>query len=133
MELKILKERETPLLSRKRYTIEITEEGATPSRKQIRDMVALKLKADPELTIVKHIYPRYGLEKSRCIVNIYENAEDMKRYEDEGLLKKHAKEEKPAEKEDTSASESAPDQKKEGSDDKPAEAPAEQKTAEAAE
>ncbi len=131
MDMKILKERDTPLMSRKRYTLEISEEGATPSRKQIRDMVAIKLKADPNLTIVKHVYPRYGLEKSRCIVNIYEKEEDMKRYEMEGLVKKHQSEKK------QEAASEAPAPATEAPAEKPAEeskeATAEEKPAEAAE
>jgi len=92
MEVKILKERETPLLARKRLTIEVEEKGATPSRLEVRDAIAAKQKANPKLTVIKHVYPRFGINKARVIAHIYGNEEDMKRYEDEGLLKKHVKE-----------------------------------------
>ena len=98
MEMNILKERETPLLSRKRYTLEITKEGPTPSRKEIRDLVATKVKANKELTVIKHVYPRYGVQKARIIAHIYDTKEEMVVNETEGLLKKHAKAENKEEK-----------------------------------
>ncbi|MBW2967976.1 hypothetical protein KY362_05815 [Candidatus Woesearchaeota archaeon] len=97
MEVSILKERDTPLLSRKRYTLEIGFKGATPSRLQVRDEIANKLKADKALTVVKHVYNRYGIEKSRVIAHVYTKKEDMLRYEEKGLLEKHKAPEKPAE------------------------------------
>ena len=96
MDMTLLKERDTPLLSRKRCTLEVHFKGATPSRKQIRDEIAKKLKSDPELTVVKHIYTRHGVEKAKVIANIYTKKEDMLRFEDKGMLEKHSdkKEEK---------------------------------------
>ncbi|HII72784.1 TPA: hypothetical protein HA265_08565 [Candidatus Woesearchaeota archaeon] len=94
MEINIKKERETPLLARKRYIFEIVKEGTTPSRKEIINMVSSKLKSDPKLTVIKHVYPRYGVQKTRVVAHIYNNETDMKRFEMEGLLKKHVKEEK---------------------------------------
>jgi len=101
MDINLLKERDTPLLSRKRCTLDVNFKGATPSRKQIRDEIAKKLKADPELTVVRHIYTRHGVEKARVITNIYTKKEDMVKFEDKGLLEKHSekkKEEKAEEK-----------------------------------
>ncbi|MFC1722797.1 hypothetical protein ACFL0V_01530 [Nanoarchaeota archaeon] len=120
MEINILKERDTPLLSRKRYTLEIVKkDGPTPTRMEVKEMLAVKLKADKDLVVVKHVYPRYGISKTRAIVQVYEKKEDMERYESEGLLKKHVKETKKEEKA------KAPE--------KPAEAPAEEKAEEKAE
>jgi len=96
MDITINKEREMPLLSRKRYTMELGFKGSTPSRKQIRDALATKVKADPELVIVKHVYNKFGSEKAKVIANVYSNKDDMKKYEDKKLLEKHSekKEEK---------------------------------------
>ncbi len=101
MEINILKERDTPLLSRKRFTLEIIKEGPTPSRSEIRDAVAVKLKSDKNLTIIKHVYPRYGVQKARVIAHVYEKEADLKRYEDEGMLKKHEKPEAKKEAQDS--------------------------------
>jgi small subunit ribosomal protein S24e len=92
MELELKKERETPLLSRKRYVFDLTFEGATPSRDKIRDAVAKKVNADRDLTIIKHVYNRYGAEKAKVFAHVYGTKEDMKRIEEPGTLKKHVKE-----------------------------------------
>ncbi len=79
--------------------------GATPSRMKIRDAVAKQVKGDPELTIIKHIYTKYGVEKAKIIAHVYNNKEDMAKYEDKKLLTKHEKKEKPKEEAPTPAEE----------------------------
>ena len=98
MDLEITKERDMPLMSRKRYTAYATFKGATPNRLQIRDAISKKVKSEPGLTIIKHIYTRYGVEKAKIIAHAYSKKEDMARYEDKILLDKHVekKSEKPA-------------------------------------
>lgn len=119
MNIEISKERETPLLSRKRITASLTFDGPTPSRKDIREKVAKKMDAPVELTIIKHVYPKYGDGDAKVIAHVYSKDEDKKKFESEYLLKKHAAE---APKEEPKAEE------------KPAEAPkAEEKPAEAKE
>ncbi|MBU2561106.1 MAG: hypothetical protein KKD17_02330 [Nanoarchaeota archaeon] len=90
MDLELLKERDMPLLSRKRYTFFLNFKGPTPTRKQIRDAIAAKTKSDAALTVVKHIYNRYGVERAKIIANVYSKKDDMLRFEDKSLLDKHA-------------------------------------------
>ena len=98
MELNVLKERETPLLSRKRYTLELVFKGPTPTRKEIRDAVASKVNSDPGLTVIKHVYTKYGVEKAKVIAHTYTKKEDMLKYEEKVLLDKHVdKKEEPKE------------------------------------
>lgn len=89
MDINMLKERDTPLMSRKRYTFEIGFKGSTPTRKQIRDEIAKKLKSDPSLTVIKHVYGKYGVEKAKVITHVYENKKDMEKFEEKVLLDKH--------------------------------------------
>jgi ribosomal protein S24E len=89
MEIEIKKERETPLLSRRRVTAMVKFEGATPSRQKIRESIAKKTGSTEELTVVKHIYPRFGSEGAKVIAHIYSKEEDKNRVEREYLLKKH--------------------------------------------
>ncbi|MFQ5475039.1 MAG: 30S ribosomal protein S24e [Candidatus Nanoarchaeia archaeon] len=127
MELKIKKERETPLLSRKRVTAMISFKGATPARKELRAVVAKKLKADEKLTIIKHVYQRYGQNAAKVIAHVYSKEEDMKAVEQDYLLKKHVEKEAPAEKPaEAKRVEAAPAKVAE----KPAETPKEKKHAE---
>jgi ribosomal protein S24E len=102
MDLDITKERDMPLLSCKRYTMFIGFKGATPDRKKVRDELAKKVKADPELTVIKHIYTRYGVERAKVIANVYSKKEDMLRLEEKQLLSKHS-DKKPEEKKEQAA------------------------------
>ena len=99
MDLELIKEREMPLMSKKRYSFYLTFKGVTPTRNDIKGSVAKKVNSDPALTVIKHIYNRYGVEKAKIIANVYSKKEDMERFEEKSTLKKHEakKEEKPAE------------------------------------
>ncbi|HLC66485.1 MAG TPA: hypothetical protein VJK52_02490 [Candidatus Nanoarchaeia archaeon] len=97
MELKILKEKQSPLLARKRITLSGTFSGATPSRLELTQAVARVANAKPEHTIVRHVYTKFGRGEAKVICHVYEKAEDLERLE-EGYLKiKHkSKEEQEA-------------------------------------
>ena len=89
MEFETLKERDMELLSRKRYTLMMDNKGATPSRLELVKELAEKYKTNPELIVIKHIYPQYGKRKTKLIVNIYKDKKKMELFEHEDLLKKH--------------------------------------------
>ncbi|MBD3312911.1 hypothetical protein GF345_00555 [Candidatus Woesearchaeota archaeon] len=138
MDLEIKKERETPLLSRKRITMMMDYKGATPSRLEFRDMVSKQLKAPEELVIIKHIYTRFGQNRAKIIANIYKDKKSMESIEQKYILEKHkAKKEEGAEDKPEEASAApAEEAQKEKTDEsnaeeKPAEAPAEEKKEEA--
>lgn len=94
MMLNILKEKETPLLSRKRITAEVTFKGATPARVNIRKELATKLKAKEELVEIRHIYSKFGEEKAKVIAHIYDNEKVMKVLMHKKKTKEENKEEK---------------------------------------
>lgn len=98
MELQITKQRDTPLLSRKRVTCMIEYAAATPSRLEFKKIVAKQLKAPEELVIIKHIYTRFGQKKAKVIVHVYNDKKEMELIEDEYLLKKHQPKKAEAEK-----------------------------------
>ena len=91
-DVEILKKKETPLLSRERVSVMVHYEGSTPSRLELRDVIAKKIAADPELTVVRHIYQRYGSPKAKVISHVYSNKESLAALEEDYLLKKHTKE-----------------------------------------
>jgi len=88
MKLELQKEKELPLLSRKRATFTVISEGATPARKELVKEVAKKLNADEKLVIIKHIYSKFGHTDAKLIAHVYKNAADMKKFEHEGLIGK---------------------------------------------
>ena len=94
--LKKLKEKEFPLLGRKRITYELDHTGtATPSKKVVFDEVVSEAKSKPELTSVRHIFTGFGTQKSKVIVNFYEDEKILKFLETpKGKKEKKIKEEK---------------------------------------
>lgn len=89
MEIEIQKQKETPLLSRKRISALVTYEGSTPSRLELVKGLAAKVKAKPELMVIRHIYPRFGLAKAKVIVHQYNDHKTMVLLEGQALVDKH--------------------------------------------
>jgi len=120
MNLELLKERETPLLSRKRITLMMDFKGTTPSRNIVKNEIATKLKADKKLVVVKHIYTRYGAQKAKVIAHVYTNEKDMKKIENDKLLAKHVekKEEPKAEEKPAATPETKPAEAKKAEEPK---------------
>jgi len=76
--LKKIKEQEMPLLGRKRVVYEVDHHGsATPSRKSLYEQISNDLKTNPELIVVKHIFSKFGVNKSKVIAHIYLDKERM--------------------------------------------------------
>ncbi len=103
MKLEIIKERETPLLSRTRVTLKAEYEGATPSRLELKKLVANKIKSDEKLVVLKHIYTRFGKNSAKIIAHIYQNEKDMKKLEHSKLIEKHSPKKKEGEAEGAEA------------------------------
>ena len=89
MEIDVLKEKSTPLLSRKRIIFSVKYDKATPSRHNLRQEIAKKVNADEKLVILKHIYTRFGQQWAKVITHVYQNETDLKKFEDKKLVSKH--------------------------------------------
>ena len=46
------------------------------------------------MVIIKHVYTKFGKKEAKIIAHVYEKLDDLKKIEEEHLLKKHFKEEK---------------------------------------
>lgn len=94
--MKILYKKDMPLLSRTRVAIEIEHpEKSTPSKAEMIKEIASLLKSPEDAIIIRHVYTKYGKTKTKVIVNVYKNAEDLKRIE--GIKEKVKKEKAPEE------------------------------------
>ena len=123
--LDIAEEKENPLLNRKEYRVKITQEGSTPSRKEISDAVKGKIKANQELVIVDRVNQHYGKKQCTVYVKVYKSKEALEKIEPKYKVERMAgkpqeqataeEEAKPAEKEDKpqEKKESKPEAKKE--------------------
>ncbi len=94
MNIKILKQKESPLLSRKRISVEATFKGATPSKSTLKKELATKLKAKEDLIEIRHVYGKFGEERAKVIAHVYDNEKVMK-----ALI--HKKKEKEVKKKET--------------------------------
>ena len=97
MNLEITKEKDNPLLSRKRITLEGESDGSTPSRLAIKEFVAKKIKADSAKVVVKHVYTKYGSKTIKVIVNVYDDEAVLQKTEEKSVIKRNT----PAKKEDS--------------------------------
>jgi ribosomal protein S24E len=111
--MELLKERDNKLLSRRRLTLLVDNQGKTPSRMDLVKEVAKKFKVKEELVIIKHAYPQFGRQKTKLIVHLYEDKKKLDMFEHESLLKKHTEQPKPAEKPKEAPAEEAPTEKTE--------------------
>ncbi len=89
MDIEIVKQKKLPLLSRERVTAYAHFTGATPSRQELKESLAKKVKAKEDHIIVRHIYQCFGNNKAKIIAHVYADEKIMKAFEPVTLLKKH--------------------------------------------
>jgi ribosomal protein S24E len=75
MDMEILKQRDYPLLKRKRVSCMCDFTGATPSIIQFKESLASKLKVNKELVAIRHVYQRFGKTTAKVIAHVYETKE----------------------------------------------------------
>ncbi|MBD3202700.1 hypothetical protein GF327_00265 [Candidatus Woesearchaeota archaeon] len=89
MNLEIIKQKDLPLLSRKRVSLWYNEEGKTPGRDQLIAEIVKKFKTKKDLVIIKHIYPQFGTSKAKIIAHIYKDRKKLEFFEHSSLVGKH--------------------------------------------
>ena len=104
MKLELLEKKEMPLLSTTRMQFLMEFEKATPKREDIVKEVAKKAGSDEKLTIIRHVYTKFGKREAKVIAHVYKSMDDLKRIEEKSMIKKHVKEEpKPEQKPEAAA------------------------------
>ncbi len=101
MEVKIVSEKENPLLKRREVYFHIDHEqiGSTPPRLEIRKAVATALKKDVDLIFVKKLETKTGMHLAVGIANVYDSLEQAKLIEPKYIVKRNMPPEKPKEEE----------------------------------
>lgn len=89
MNLKIIGEKENPLMHRKELVVEIEFDGATPKLEEMRNAISSKLGANPELLVVRKTKNFFGVRKVNVEVHLYSTREDLLATEPEYLLKRN--------------------------------------------
>mgnify|MGYP002395682997 CR=1 FL=1 len=99
MEVKIVSEKENPLLKRREvyFHIQHSQTGNTPSRLEVRNAAATALKTDVNLVFIKKLETRTGTQTAVGVANVYESIEQAKLVEPEYIINRNAPPEKPKE------------------------------------
>ena len=102
MKIKIVSEKDNPLLRRKEIFFEIRhdERGSTPPRLEVRKAVADATKAKLDLVFIKEIETKTGTHIAVGLANVYGSLDQAKLVEPEYIIErntppKEAKEEQP--------------------------------------
>ncbi|MCS7117936.1 MAG: hypothetical protein NZ957_04020 [Thaumarchaeota archaeon] len=96
-EYRIVATNRNELLKRTEYLVEINNRGGTPSRSQLRELLATVLNAKSERLVVVKVWSPAGRATSRVIARVYDNEHDLMRVEPkfilirEGFLEKQKK------------------------------------------
>jgi ribosomal protein S24E len=89
MEMKLIKEKDVPLLGRKRINLYAKFVGkSTPTKIKLRQDVAKLVKSKPELVVIRHIYQKFGAGEAKIIAHVYNDATRLKQFEGEKALLK---------------------------------------------
>jgi small subunit ribosomal protein S24e len=101
MEIKIISEKENPLLKRKEvnFQVEHSQTGNTPPRLEVRKAVATALKKNADLVFVKKMETKTGTRTAVGLANVYDSVEQAKLIEPEYIIKRNVPPEKPKEEE----------------------------------
>lgn len=81
MQLEIKEKKENALLSRLEVVGELFYSGPTPSKSEIKKVIADKLKVDENLVVVKYIYPYFGLRGAKVEAFWYYNKKALQSME----------------------------------------------------
>ena len=98
MEVKIVSQKENPLLKRKEIQFQVEHRiSSTPQRLDIRKAVADALRANVDLVFVKKFETRTGMHVAFGLANLYESIDQAKLIEPAYVVKRNIPPEKPKE------------------------------------
>jgi small subunit ribosomal protein S24e len=90
MELKIISQKNNPLLKRKEVQFEITHiQGKTPVRTDVKQSLAAQIQVDNKLVYIKKMETKTGTNTTIGFANAYETAEQAKLIEPEYIIKRN--------------------------------------------
>ena len=106
MSVDIKSKTDNKLLSRKEVEAEVTFDGPTPRREELRQAISAKIGADPELVVLREVRNTFGRKAVSVVAHAYSSREILMQTEPEHIRrrdgigvekKEEAKEKKPKE------------------------------------
>ena len=125
MSVDIKSKTDNKLLSRKEIEAEVTFDGPTPKREELRQAISAKIGANPDLTVLREVKNTYGRKAVSVVAHAYSSKETLVQTEPEYIRRRDGvgiekKEEKPKEEAKEAPKEEKKPEKKE---EKPKEEP----------
>jgi small subunit ribosomal protein S24e len=91
MELKIVSNKENALMGRKEIVFTLQHEGeTTPSRVQVRQLLAGEVGSKTENVVIDSMESEYGLGRTHGTARAYRSADDARKTERTHLLKRNS-------------------------------------------
>lgn len=88
MKLEIKEKKENKLLGRLEIEGLLDFEGAIPSKETVKDFLAIELKADKNLLVVNHLYPKFSHSQVKVLAYLYQTPEMKEKMK---VMTKHLK------------------------------------------
>jgi ribosomal protein S24E len=89
--MKVIKEKDDKLFSRKEFLIEYGFSGKTPSNEEIKNKIVEVLKVNKELLVIKNIKQKYGAHEVIILAYVYKDINNLNKFQ---KINKKAKKEK---------------------------------------
>jgi ribosomal protein S24E len=100
MELKITKKEKNALFEREDVTFKLIRTGSTPSRTEIRELLAAKTGSNAETIAIININSEFGRDNAVGMAHVYKSKKDLEKREPKHIVKRNIpkakKEEAPA-------------------------------------
>lgn len=91
MDLKITQNKENQLMGRKDITFQLAHAGeTTPSRTQVRQLVAAEMGTKTENVVIESMQTEYGLGRTSGIARAYKSPDEARKTERAHFLKRNA-------------------------------------------
>lgn len=91
MDIKVLEQKNNPLLQRREVRFSVSHNLGTPSRDEIKASIAAHLNSKPELVIIERMRSQFGKRETHGYAKIYETAERLKSVETAHIIQRNEK------------------------------------------
>ncbi|MCS3901041.1 30S ribosomal protein S24e [Methanococcus voltae] len=89
MDIKVVSEKNNPLLGRKEVKFALKYEGATPAVKDVKMKLVAILNANKELLVIDELAQEFGKMEANGYAKIYESEEAMNSIEKKSIIEKN--------------------------------------------
>ncbi|HUR25409.1 MAG TPA: hypothetical protein VM327_05275 [Candidatus Thermoplasmatota archaeon] len=91
MDVKITQQKDNALMARKDIKFKVAHEGeTTPSRTQVRQLVAAQVGTKTENVVIESMETEYGIGRTAGIARAYKSSDEARKTERTHLLKRNA-------------------------------------------